>query len=224
MKNIFLFLAVAFICSGCKKEKKVARELEFDYLITSDVEWKFHFQGRAETYSEEIDSAYHVYAIARPNPPEFITDGHLNCEYIISREHFRNSDFLFLDTVRIVLREYLNEKMLFFVSSDGIIYNLPNMSFTTLNEWASYAGQNIDERFISRQAKEDGAVNIDGIETPKSTINLPGVGTVFFKARGIGGPYGPFGRRQVITEYKGIVVSMDFTYKGQTQHFYYGGY
>lgn len=69
----------------------------------------------------------------------------------------------------------------------------------------------------------DGTINIGGISLPKYSVDIPNKGKSFFKAKGIGGPYGPFGSFSNLQYYGngGYIVSMDFIHGDDSLHFDY---
>lgn len=222
MKKL-IFITVCFLplLHSCKKDDK-PKEHEFQYLATKDVQWKFHFQGRAIASpggSVNFDTSYHRYVVAEPTGGTEIINGNIAYYYFLKADNYKSGTYLDSDSGIVLLREDLEDKHIYTLKSYPGIWTSGDYPAV---DFSDYSGETrFDYRFEDLPEYEDGTIMIDGIATTKSSIILPGKGSKFYKARGIGGPYGPFGDNASIQGYGGYIISMDFIYKGQTHHFDY---
>jgi hypothetical protein len=215
--SILLVLMSAFISSCTKEEQE--KELDFHYLPTKDVQWKFHFQGKQiQPATFDIDTSYHLYVTAAPNGRDTVINGNNAYWFLLVRDHIKSGTHLFTDSLWVLLGEDVNKKEIRLLNCNNVIYDRTTIDFNSLNE----QDVRIDWRFQNLTAYEDTPILIGGVEVPRSSVNIPGKGVKFFKARGIGGPYGPFGKLDAASGTGGAVVSMEFIYKGQNHYFDYG--
>jgi hypothetical protein len=220
-KLIFITVCLLpLLFNSCEKEGN-PKEHEFQYLATKDVQWKFHFQGRmvANQGSVIFDTSYHRYLTAGPTGKTEIINDNTAYYYFLKADNYKSGVYVDSDSGIVVLREDLEDKRIYMLSSYpgiGVLGDYEAVDFS------DYSGETrFDYRYENLPEYEDGTIMIDGIATTKSSIILPGKGSKFYKARGIGGPYGPFGDNAYIQGHGGYIISMDFIYKGKIYHFDY---
>jgi hypothetical protein len=221
MKKILpaLLILSGMLLFSCDKGKKEAPASvpEFPYLITKDVQWKFHFVGEKGHDPNDIsfvDTTYHTYCTVEPIGDDTILNGNRAHWYKIVREHYHNQTLLNVDSFKRQIEEDTVKKRL-------SVVNYGSERFTTVDYSDNTGMAYFDWKRGWLNEFEDGALEIDGVATTVSSVNIPGAGKRFFKARGIGGPYGPFSDFNAgkITRWGACVVTMDFIYKGQVFHF-----
>lgn len=221
-KLIFLSLCISLLyISSCKKEDDKPKEHDFHYLITKDVHWNFHFQGHVVSAPGPIqfDTSYHRYAVAGPTGKTETIDGNIYYYFFIKADNYKAGNYLDSDSGIVLLREDLEDKMIYIrMLYPGVMIG----SDYDAVDFTDYSGETyFDYVRPSLNEYEDGTILIGGIETKKSSVNIPGKGNRFYKAVGIGSPYGPFGWNANLEGYGGYIVSMDFHFKGETLHFDY---